>query len=398
MNRLNSKKVNTFVVDGQALKFTALRRDDLMELPDPEWIIKPVMPSRGVGAVHGPSTVGKSFLMVDMVAHIAEGREWFGHRVQKRSVAYVCLEGQAGFKRRVQAWEARHERRYPGNVLFIPDQLDVRREEDTAALCALINREFEPGSLVIIDTLNRAAPGMEENGSVDYGLILASAARIEKEIHGFVCFVGHPGKDTSKGFRGHSSLFAGLDMNLELAAACADGLFTWTTKKVKDGAEGVVKHFRRAVIDLGIDKDGDIITSCAIMPEPGADREEKIKIANLSRTNRERFEGFRQAAMEYGRIDDGQFIGLEKENWRSHFYSNSKCENQDARRVAFGRTIKDLEKIGVIYERADGLYSFNGPNAKIQAKIIRAAIEERGSDRRTTSPNTLEHCPDSVRV
>jgi len=371
---------------GQVAKsrLTALRRDDLLALPDIEWIIKGVMPARGVGVVYGLSTVGKSFVMVDAAASLAESREWFGCRVKPRPVVYACLEGQHGFRRRVMAWEAHHGRRFPSGVVFAPDPVDLRSEQDTAALIELAKAEAGPGAVVIVDTLNRAAPGMEENGSVDYGLILASAGRIEQAVGGFVCFVGHPGKDASKGLRGHSLLFAGLDMTIEVEEVDKAILsFAWTTRKVKDGQDGIKRHFKREVIDLGTDADGDPVTSCVIVPDLEADDEAKTaKTANISRTNRERFEGFRQAAMEYGTLDDtGNFIGLEKEGWRAHFYLNSQSENKDATRTAFGTAVKELKKIGLIYERADGLLQFDGPGAETQAAIIRDAIDERTGEK-----------------
>lgn len=362
---------------GSAGRLRALRRDDLMASPDVEWMIKGVMPSRGVGVVFGSSTVGKSFLMVALAAAIAEGREWFGSRVKQAPVVYACLEGQHGFKRRVQAWEAYHTRRYPNGVVFSPDPIDLRNEQDATALIGLAKAEAGPGAVVIIDTLNRAAPGMEENGSKDYGLILASAGRIEQSVEGFVCFVGHPGKDASKGLRGHYSMFAGLDMVLEVEEVNRAKLsFAWIARKVKDGQDGFKRHFRREVVELFEDADGDLVSSCVIVPDPEMDGE--AKTANISRTNLERFEGFRQAAMTYGTLDHaGQFIGMDKDSWREHFFAHSKAPNNPAKRSAHNTAIKELKKVGLIYERADGLFQFNGPGAETQAEIIRAAIEER---------------------
>lgn len=361
-------------------RLRALRRDDLMEAPDIEWAIKSVMPSRGLGMVFGLSQVGKSFTTVDMAEALAEGRDWFGCRVKQRSVVYACLEGQHGFKRRVQAWEAHHGRRYSSNVIFCPDPFDLRSVQDTTDLIELARREAGPGAVVIVDTLNRAAPGMEENGSVDYGLILASAARIEQAVEGFVCFVGHPGKDATKGIRGHSSMFAGLDMVLEVEEVNkAELSFAWTIRKAKDGQDGIKRHFKREVVELFEDADGDLVTSCVIVPDPEMDQDVKTaKTANISRTNRERFEGFRQAAMEHGTLDDaGQFIGLDKEQWRTHFFEHSPAPNNPAKRSAHNTATKELKKVGLIYERADGLFQFDGPGAETQAETIRAAIEER---------------------
>ncbi|HCU68162.1 MAG TPA: hypothetical protein DGF30_02815 [Desulfomicrobium sp.] len=367
-------------------RFRILRRDDLMVLPDLEWIVKGVMPTRGVGAVHGPSTVGKSFLLVDMAAHIAEGRPWFGHRVKARQVAYIALEGQFGFKRRVQAWEQHHGRRYPSGVAFIPDPVDVRSDADTAALSAVLQREFKPGAVVIVDTLNRAAPGMEENSSRDYGLVLAGAKRIEDAAQGFVCFSAHPGKDASKGLRGHYSMFAGLDMNLELAPDQTDKtLFSWTVRKVKDGPDGASKHFRRVEVELFEDEDGDQVTSCVIVPDLQADKVPGASRRPMTKKEAECFEAFRHAAMEYGATDAaGNFIGLHVEEWRRHFYKTSSAPTQDAKRTAFNKAKGALTRGGWLFENVDGMLRPDGPGSDVHEHNISEAIRERTG---RTEPN-----------
>ncbi len=363
-------------------KRKALRYDDLMALSDVEWIIKNIMAERSVGIVYGLSAVGKSFLMVDMAADIQEGREWFGFRTKQKQVVYACLEGQHGYKRRVQAWAQYHNRRYPG-VVFSPDPMDIRTKEDTDDLSAFVLEEVGPGAVVIVDTLNRAAPGLEENGSVDYGLILASATRIAQAVEGSVCFVGHPGKNTDKGFRGHYSMFAGVDMVLEVEEANkSELLFSWNTRKVKDGRDDIVKHFRREVVELGQDADGDPVTSCVVYPDPEADSEgakEKVKTPTITPVNRERFERFRQAAMERGFLDDsGAFIGIDRGTWREHHQENHpNPKGTNATRAAFNDAVIGLKKSLLICETADGLFQFGGPGAKTQAAIIGEAIRAR---------------------
>jgi hypothetical protein len=234
----------------QVQRFCLLGRTEIMEEPDQEWTIKPIFPNRGLAVIHGLSTAGKSFLAFDMGCHIAEGRQWFGCRVRPRPAVYVCLEGEAGFKRRVQAWEQHHGRTIPDQLFLVKDRFDIRKPEDVDGRCAII----PAGAITIIDTLNQASPGAEENGSKDMGEIINGAKEIERRTIGLVIFLAHPGKDESRGIRGHSSLFAALDANVEVAAT-KDGRFVWSPKKVKDGPAGGEFYFTREVIELGIDED-----------------------------------------------------------------------------------------------------------------------------------------------
>ena len=72
------------------------------------------------------------------------------------------------------------------------------------------------GAMVILDTLNRAAPTAEENSSKDMGIILEAAKSLQNITGGLVLLVHHTGSDVTKGLRGHSSLFAALDAALEV--------------------------------------------------------------------------------------------------------------------------------------------------------------------------------------
>lgn len=362
-------------------RLRGLRRDELMASPDLEWLIKGVMPSRGVGVVYGPSTVGKSFLELDKAAALAEGRDWFGYRVRQTKVVYACLEGQHGFKRRVMAWEAHHRRRYPDGVIFCPDPFDLRSDQDTAALIELAKAEAGPGAVVIIDTLNRAAPGMEENGSKDYGLILANAGKIEQAVDGFVCFVGHPGKDASKGLRGHYSMFAGLDMVLEVEEVNKASLsFAWITRKVKDGQDGTKRHFKREVVALFEDADGDLVTSCVILPDEGADNMTRAMDTERKMTAKEGelFALFMEAAKECGELDDaGNFSGVHLVRWQEFFFSAYPNPDKDARRMAFKRTHEKLTKAGWLYRDAVDMFRPDGPGSHTHEAILTGAIQER---------------------
>jgi len=326
-----------------APRFQLLNRDGIMALSDPEWIIKLIFPARGLVVIHGLSTVGKSFLAFDMGCHIAEGRKFFGHRVKQRPVVYVCLEGEAGFKRRVQAWEQYHGRMIPDQLYLVKDPFDIRSPQDIDALTAII----PAGAVVIIDTLNRCAPGAEENGSVDMGLIIGGAKEIERRTGGLVAFVAHPGKDESRGIRGHSSLFAALDGNIEVLAK-ADR-FMWTARKVKDGPGGGEYCFRREVVTLGEDEDGDPITSCVIVPDFAPSQKER----RLSPGMRLGLETFMAAL---GDTEDGAVVHLEA--WRDHFYCVSTADTSEAKKKAFLRARKDLVEAEILAVTND-FYALN---------------------------------------
>ena len=132
------------LVDGKFIK----------SLPPLRWCVKDVLPAQGLAVIYGASGSGKSFLALDLACAIAEGRRWFGYRVEQRPVVYLCLEGQAGFRLRIAAWEQANARPLPEQLQFLFDDFNLPNPDDVQELAATA----PANSVFIIDTLNRAAP------------------------------------------------------------------------------------------------------------------------------------------------------------------------------------------------------------------------------------------------
>lgn len=243
--------------------------DELRNMPRPKWMIHGVLPESGCGAIYGPSGVGKSFVHLDLVAHLAEIRPWFGHYITPAPyrIVIVVLEGEAGFRMRVEAWEKANERPFPDAVLFVFEPFDLNNVIDVMTLGATI-AEAGGADLVVIDTFNRATPGADENSSKDMGLAIEGLKTLQFEVGGFVLVVHHTGKDASKGLRGHSSLFAALDTVIEVSRS--DACRQWSVAKSKDGEDGEAHTFSLEVVDLGLDEQDQAMTSCVVRPDAQA--------------------------------------------------------------------------------------------------------------------------------
>lgn len=245
-------------------RYRVLTPADISALPPVRWRVRGVLPADGIGALFGASGAGKSFLALDLLGTVAKGGEWFGNRVTPAPVLYIGLEGEAGISQRLKAHQIRHGELAAG-FRFILQPLDIRKPADRADMVAAAQAAGYSDGVLCIDTLNRAAPGADENDSAAMGEIIAAAKALQSELGGLVLLIHHTGKDASKGLRGHSSLHAALDAALEVTR---DGeRREWRTAKAKDGNDGLSHPFRLEVIDLGTDSDGEEITSCCIVPE-----------------------------------------------------------------------------------------------------------------------------------
>jgi hypothetical protein len=238
---------------------------DIANIQPIKWRLKHVLPATGLAAIYGPSGSGKSFLTVDLGRAISHGNPWFGIKAYQTTVIYVVLEGEAGIWNRVQALEKAHGPLPPNGFGVITQPFEIVKPQDLVDLSAKI--PF--GSVVFIDTLNRAAPTADENSSRDMGEILEAAKTLYRVTNSLVVLVHHTGKDASRGMRGHSSLFAAVDGAIEVTRDAA-GNRSWAVAKAKDGEDDKTANFRLKRHVLGQDSEGDDIVSCSVEPDLGA--------------------------------------------------------------------------------------------------------------------------------
>lgn len=256
--------VNPNEISPDSSRYNILWPSDVLVIPSIQWRIKHVLPTTGLAAVYGPSGSGKSFLALDLAAAISNGNKWFGIRTYKAPVVYVMLEGEGGIKNRVLALEQAHGPLPANGFGIITQSFQLTSPKDVVDLAEVV----PIGSVVFIDTLNRAAPTSDENSSKEMGEILEAAKALYKVTNSLVILVHHTGKDISRGMRGHSSLVAALDGAIEVTRN--DQKRSWTIAKTKDGEDGKSVNFKLKHHVLGQDADGEDITSCSIEPDHSA--------------------------------------------------------------------------------------------------------------------------------
>ena len=253
-------------------RFKLLTADQLRELPPLAWRVRGVLPATGLAALYGPSASGKSFLAFDMAAAIAEGQRWFGCRVEAAPVVYAALEGEGGFKLRAQAWEVSRGRTLPDGLRMVLQPFKLTDPQDVLDLAAVV----PAGAVVVLDTLNRAAPTADENSSRDMGEILEAAKTLQAACGGLVLLVHHTGKNAAAGLRGHSSLFAAMDAAIEVSREGERR--EWKVAKSKDGQDGTAHPFKLQVETLGVEETGEAITSCVVVRDTALDEVRAVKL------------------------------------------------------------------------------------------------------------------------
>lgn len=224
-----------------------------------------ILPNSLVGII-GQSGSGKTFFATDLALYIASGRMWRAHRVRGGLVVYAALEGPVSAENRFVA--ARDHGRFPPSIplRLTPGPINLRDEDDVALLIEFI-REAEAHFgekciAVFVDTLSRAMAGGDENGPEDMGALIRGADAVRLATGAAVILVHHLGKDETKGARGHSSLKAALDTEIEVSGK--GELHVATVTKQRDLPSGTQFTLRLKVVELGQDADGEPVTTCVV--------------------------------------------------------------------------------------------------------------------------------------
>ncbi len=140
---------------------------------------------------------------------------------------------------------------------------------DHAALVAAIRKQIKGDVVcVFIDTLNRSLRGSESSDEDTAEYIRAGDA-IRDVLRCSIIIVHHCGYNDSR-MRGHSSLIGALDAELSVKKD-GDGLFTVKVERAKDDKEGETIACKLVSVDLGLDNEGDPITSCVVVAAADSD-------------------------------------------------------------------------------------------------------------------------------
>jgi len=234
--------------------------------------VESLLTEGGASVVYGPSNCGKSFWAFDLAACVATGRHFRAEmEVAQGAVVYVALEGRHGTRNRVEAM--RREGRLPDGspfyLCFSPvSLLEAGHSKQLAeSVKAAAGQSDLPCRLVIIDTLARAMAGGDENGGKDMTRAVESMDAVRYATGAHVMLVHHCGKDEAKGARGHSSLRAAVDTEIELSRPDGEKITTVRVTKQRDLEIGEAMPFSLNVIELGINQRGKPITSCIVHHE-----------------------------------------------------------------------------------------------------------------------------------
>lgn len=235
-------------------------------------LIEDVLEEGAVSVIYGQSNSGKSFFALDMAYAVATGRPFFGRETNAGPVLYIAAEGGGGLSRRLAALHAHYGDDDPPFDIVASSVDLLRHGADTQEIVLLTEdaaAEWRaPVKLIVIDTLSRAMAGGNENSPEDMTALVKNVDRIRAETGAHVCLIHHSGKDDARGARGHSSLRAAVDTELEVSVGEDGKSRVMTVKKQRDMEYGAPIPFWLEGVTLGENRRGKRITSCTITDTP----------------------------------------------------------------------------------------------------------------------------------
>jgi RecA/RadA recombinase len=259
---------------------------DLTQREPMGWLIKGVLPKARLGVLFGASGSGKTFVALDLAFAIARGIAWRNRRTMKARVVIIAAEGGSGLGKRGQAYAQHHgfDLRSVPDLHVITAAPNFLDGDDISEVIAEI-KNLGPVDLIIIDTLAQVTPGANENTSEDMGRALSNINLLHEATDAMNLAVHHAGKDLSKGSRGWSGIKAAADVQIEVLRH-DNGDREIVIEKMKDGEDGIRWGFKLETVLLGLDDDGDDITSCVAVEveiRPAAPTDDKKNVKRRGR-------------------------------------------------------------------------------------------------------------------
>src|SRR5262249_17349776 len=129
-------------------------------------------------------------------------------------VVYVALEGDKGFRRRIEAYK-RHHDITDASFYLITDRTDLVGDYDTLISDIREQTAGAPVVAVVIDTLNRSLSGSESKDE-DMAAYIKAADAIREALGCAVIIIHHCGVDGSRP-RGHTSLTGAADAQIAVS-------------------------------------------------------------------------------------------------------------------------------------------------------------------------------------
>jgi KaiC/GvpD/RAD55 family RecA-like ATPase len=225
------------------------------------YLVKGLIAPGDLVVLFGPPGSGKSVLAPYLAHAVAAGRIVFGRRVRPGPVLYIAAEDPEGMKMRATALRAVYGD--AEGMRIAPEAVNLQSDGTTEPpdLTAILAAADKLGAvLVVLDTVAKAFPGLDENDARSMGRAVHSLRRLTTPNRAVIA-VHHGAKAEGKTPRGHGVLDGDADVTMRIEVAAVSGIRTVQLGKNRNGVSTVQLSFTLRGHALGTDEDGDALTT-----------------------------------------------------------------------------------------------------------------------------------------
>jgi KaiC/GvpD/RAD55 family RecA-like ATPase len=328
---------------------------DIEPVLDVQDFVEGALVDGAMSCLYGNSGTGKSFIALDLAARVAAGVNWHGREVEQGPVMYIACEGGVLMRNRLVALNNQltamladlgREASIP--FAFVRASLNLRDSSEDVERVINASKQVmlkagRPPRLIVVDTLARTFGAGEESSPVDMGQYVQSIDHMREASGAHAMIVHHTGKDEARGARGHSSLRAALDTEMEVSRAGAN-VCKLRVAKQRDLADGDEFRFQLKDVCLGTDRRRRDVTTKLVLPLTSSAKASAPKLGASARKALSVLQGL----VEHG---DGE---VSPKAWKEACGREKLSKGSpEAQRKAFQRARQELEQHGLIAIEGD---------------------------------------------
>lgn len=330
-----------------------LSYDDMVNQPDPQWLIEGLIMEETSALLFGKSNSFKSFLAIDMACSVATadlGKGWHGARIfDGYPVLYVATEGALGVaKQRIPGWMEAHN--VPADardfVALYPQEIaldDDKAVKDLIRSCAIWTDEdgsenwADPAhafKLIVLDIFGATMMGPETSDETARAWV-RNVNKIMREVKCAVLTVAHTGWADETRARMHTHFWGSFDTRLKAEGDKAALTTVLTVDRHKDADSAGQWGFQLEKVTLSTGQ-------TTLVPRLCDEVEAKGKQQRLTGVQKIALQALSEALIEHGKTISGPnypacpVVALEA--WRAMCDRHGLTDSEDTQTK--GRTFR----------------------------------------------------------
>ena len=216
-------------------RYRFLNETEIAALPPIDYLVDKLIPRGGYGITYGRRGSYKTFDAIDLALSICTGQPYHGLDTHGKTctVAYIMSEGSASLNKRVKAWKQSRGIDHVPGFYALPTSVPLPDPNARAELGVAIDALPNKPDLIIIDTLARSIPGLDENKSQDMTTFIGIIDELRERYGAAVNPVHHAGWNSTHE-RGSTVIGDAADWIMAISKSEDGEKITCKVEKVKD--------------------------------------------------------------------------------------------------------------------------------------------------------------------